>query len=182
MGFVPTFLLSLLVSFLSDYVKHGSTNNNVCIYLVLSSVQFSCSVVSNSLWPHGLQNVRLSCPSPTSGACSNSFHRISDAIQPSHPLSSPSPSAFNLDSIKVFSNESVLHIKWPNIGVSASASVLAMTIQGLFPLRLTGCHPRDSQESPPTPQFKRINSSGLSFLYSPTLTSIHDSWKNHSFD
>ena len=86
------------------------------------------------------------------------------------------PSIF--PSSRVFSNKSVLHIKWPNIGVSASASVLAMTIQGLFPLRLTGCHPRDSQESPPTPQFKRINSSGLSFLYSPTLTSIHDYWKN----
>ena len=44
------------------------------------------------------------------------------------------------------------------------------------------CSPRDSQESSPTPQFKRINSSVLSFLHSPTLTSIHDHWKNHSFD
>ena len=62
-------------------------------------------------------------------------------------------------------------------GVSASASVLPMNIQGLFPLGLTGltsCSPRDSQESSPTPQFKSINSSVLSFLYGPTLTSIHD--------
>ena len=44
------------------------------------------------------------------------------------------------------------------------------------------CSPRDSQESSPTPQFKSINSSVLSFLYSPTFTSIHDYWKNHSFD
>ena len=44
------------------------------------------------------------------------------------------------------------------------------------------CSPKDSQESSPTPQLKRINSSALSFLYSPTLTSIHDYWKNHSFD
>ena len=44
------------------------------------------------------------------------------------------------------------------------------------------CSPRDSQESSPTPQLKIINSSMLSFLYSPTLTSIHDYWKNHSFD
>ena len=44
------------------------------------------------------------------------------------------------------------------------------------------CSPRDSQESSPTPQFKSINSSALSFLYSPTLTSIHDRWKNHSLD
>ena len=44
------------------------------------------------------------------------------------------------------------------------------------------CSPRDSQESSPTPQFKGIHSSALSFLYSPTLTSIHDYWENHSFD
>ena len=44
------------------------------------------------------------------------------------------------------------------------------------------CSPRDSQESSPTPQFKSINSLALSFLYGPTLTSIHDYWKNHSFD
>ena len=60
------------------------------------------------------------------------------------------------------------------IGVSASASVLPMNIQD--------CCPRDSQESSPTPQFESINFLALSFLYSPTLTSIHDYWKNYSFD
>ena len=68
-------------------------------YVILQSslsVQFSCSVGSNSLWPLGLQHARLPCPSPTPGACSNSVHHISDAIQLSHPLSSPSPPAFNL--------------------------------------------------------------------------------------
>ena len=73
-----------------------------------------------------------------------------------------------------------------SIGVSASASVLPMNIQDWFPLgwKLVGspCSPRDSQESSPTPQFKSINSSAVSFLYSPTLTSIPDYWKNHSFD
>ena len=72
-----------------------------------------------------------------------------------------------------------------SIGASASASVLPMNIQDWCPLGLTGwisCSPRDSQESSPTPQFKNINSSALSFLYSPTLTSIHDHWKNHSHD
>ena len=68
-----------------------------------------------------------------------------------------------------------------NIGASASASVLSVNIQVWFPLGLTPCT-RDSQESSPTPQFKSINSSVLSFLYSPALSSIHDSWKNHSFD
>ena len=65
------------------------------------------------------------------------------------------------------------------IGISASASVLPMNIQDWFPLGLTGWI---SLESSPTPQFKSINSSVLSSHYSPTLTSIHDYWKNHSFD
>ena len=70
-------------------------------------------------------------------------------------------------------------------GVSASASVLPVNIQDCFPLEWTGWislqSPRDSQESS-TPRFKSISSSVLSFLYSPTLTSIHDYRKNHSFD
>ena len=69
-----------------------------------------------------------------------------------------------------------------SIGVSASASVLPMNIQDWFPLGLTYMiSPKDSQESSPTPQFKSINSLALSFPYSPTLTSIHGYWKNHSF-
>ena len=83
-------------------------------------------------------------------------------------------------SIRVFSNESDLHIRWSSIGVSASTSVPPMNTQGKSPLGWIGwisCSLRDSQESSPTPQFKSINSA-LSFLYSPTLTSIHDYWKN----
>ena len=70
-----------------------------------------------------------------------------------------------------------------SIGVSASASVLPMNIQDWFPLGLTGLilQPKGLSESSPTPQFKSINSLALSFLYSPTRTSIHDYWKNHSF-
>ena len=72
-----------------------------------------------------------------------------------------------------------------SIRISGSASVFPMNIQDWFPLGLTAgspCSPRDSQESLPTPQFKSINSLALSFLHSPTLTSIHDHWKNHSLD
>ena len=76
---------------------------------LLLSVQFSHSVVSDSLRAHRLQTARLSCPSPAPRACPNSFHRVCDAIQPS-PLSSPSPPVF--PSIRVFSNESVLPIRW----------------------------------------------------------------------
>ena len=66
--------------------------------------------------------------------------------------------------------------------IGASASVLPMYIQGWFPLGLTGLIALLSQESSPTPQFKSINSSVLSLLYGSTLTSVHDCWKNHSFD
>ena len=88
--------------------------------------------------------------------------------------------------IKVFFNESVLCIRCQSIGVSASASVLPISfrISDFLQDSLVGfpCSPKDSQESSPTPQFKRINSLVLSFLYSPTHTSIHDYWKNHRFD
>ena len=57
----------------------------------ISSVQFSCLVVSDSLWPHESQHARPPCPSPTPRVHSDSVHWVSDAIQPSHPLSSPSP-------------------------------------------------------------------------------------------
>ena len=72
-----------------------------------------------------------------------------------------------------------------SIGISDSASVLPMNIRtDLLYDGLVGspCSPRDSQESSPMPQFKSITSSALGFLYIPTLTSIHDYWKNHSFD
>ena len=104
-------------------------------------------------------------------------HRIGDAIQPSHPLSSPSPPNFNLSQHQGL-------FKW----VSSShqvAKVLEFQLQHQFFqwifrtdflsdwLVESPCSPRDSQESSPTPQFKSINLV-LSFLYSPTLISIHD--------
>ena len=72
-----------------------------------------------------------------------------------------------------------------SIGVSASTSVLPMNIQDWFPLGWTGWipfSPKDSQEASPTPKFKSISSSGVSFYYGPNLTSINDYWKNHSLD
>ena len=91
-----------------------------------------------------------------------------------------------LPSIRVFSNEQLFTSGGQSIGASASASVLPMNIQGWFPLNWLiwyPCSPRDSlQESSPAPQFESINSSMLSSLYGPVLTSIHDYWKNHRFD
>ena len=106
-------------------------------------------------------------------------YRVGDAIQPSHLLSSSLllPSVF--PSIRVFSSESILSSGGQSIGTSASVSDLPMNVQDWFPLGLIGLISfRDSHESIPTPQFKSISSSVLSFPYNPTLTSIHDYWKN----
>ena len=138
-------------------------------WLICSSVQFSHSVVPNTLRPHGLQHSRLPCPLPTPGAWSNSC-----------PLMMPSnylmlfgpllllPSIFL--SIRIFSNESVLYIKWPkywsftfSISPSKVHPGLICFINGLVG---SPCSPRDSQESSPTPQFKSINFSVLSLLHS----------------
>ena len=90
-----------------------------------------------------------------------------------------------LPSIRVFSNESVLLIRWPkywsfSLSISPSneySELISFRMDWLDLLAVQG-----SQESSPTPQFKSINSPALSFLHSPTITSIHDHWKNHSLD
>ena len=113
-------------------------------------------------------------------------HQVSNAIQPSHPLSSPSPPVTN-------SSQHQSLFQWVNSSHEA-AKVLEFQLQHQ-PFQWTPrtdllqngpvgspCSPRDSQESSPTPQFKSINSLALSFLHSPTLTSIHDHRKNQSLD
>ena len=146
------------------------------------SVQFSCSVMSDSLWLHEPQHTRPPCPSPTPGVYPNScpssrwcHPTISSSVVPfsSCPQSFPASGSFQMSQLFASGGQS--------IGVSASPSVLPMNIQDWSPLGWTCC-PRNTQESSPTPQFKSINSLALSFLYSPTLTSIHDHWKNHSLD
>ena len=113
-------------------------------------------------------------------------HWVGDAIQPAHPLASPSPPAFNLSQHQGL-------FRWV-ISLHQVAKVLEFQLQHQsfqWALRtdlpydgLVGylCSPRDSQEFSPTPQFKNFNSLVLSLLYSATLTSIHDQWKNHSLD
>ena len=78
-----------------------------------SSVQFSHSVMSDSLWPHESQHTRPPCPSPTPGVYPNSRPSSQWCHQPSHPLSSPSPPAPNPSQHMVFSNKSTLHMRWP---------------------------------------------------------------------
>ena len=112
------------------------------------------------------------------------FHQVSDAIQPAHPLLSPSP-AFNLPSIRVFSSMSVLCIRWPKYWSFSFSIRPSSEYSGLISFRIDWFNLLAVQgilkETSPTPQFKSISSSVLSFLYSPTLTSIYDYWKNHSF-
>ena len=107
-------------------------------------------------------------------------HRVSDAIQPSHPRSSPSPPAPNPSQ-----HQSLF--QWVNSSHEV-AKVLEFQLQHQFfqwtsrtdlyeGLAGSSCSPRDSWESSPKPKFKSINSLALSFLHSPTLSSIHDHWK-----
>ena len=142
--------------------------------------------MSDSLRPHESQHTRPPCPSPTPGVYSNScpsngwcHPAISSSIVPfsSCPQFLQASGSFPVSQLFTWGGQ--------NTGVSASASVLPMNTQDWSPLGWTGwspCSPRDSQESSPTPQFKSINFSAFSFLHSPTLTSIHDHWKNHSLD
>ena len=132
----------------------------------LSSVQFSHSVVSDSLQPHGLQHARPPCPSPTPGVHSNScllsrwcHPTISSSVVPfsSCPQSFPASGSFQMSQFFASGGQ--------NIGISVSTSVLLVNTQDWSP-----CCAGDSQESSPTPQVKNINSWALSFLYSPTLS------------
>ena len=149
-------------------------------------IQFSRSVMSDSLRPQGLQHAKLPCPSPTPRACSNSC--------PSswwcHPTTSSSV-GLSTSCLQPCQHQGLFqcvgssHQVTTTIGVSASASVLPMNIQDWFPLGLAGWISLQSNGlsrvfSNTTVQ--SINSSGLSLLHSPTLTSIHDYWKNHSLD
>jgi len=151
-----------------------------------SSVQICRSVVSDSLQPHESQHARPPCPSPSPRVHSNSrpssrwcHPAISSSVIPWSPCpqSLPASESFPMSQLFTWGGQST--------GVSALASFLPKKSQGWSPSEWTGwisCSPRDSQESSPTPQLKSINSSSLSLLHSPILTSIHDHWKNHSLD
>ena len=113
-------------------------------------------------------------------------HWVSDTIQPSHPLPSPSPPALYL-----FLHQGLFKrvSSWHQVAKVLEFQLQHQFFQYIFRTYflqdgLVGshCSPRDSQESSPTPQFKSISSSPLSLLYGPTFTSVHYYQKNHSFD
>ena len=156
------------------------------IHFKYTCAQFSTSVISDSLQPHGLQHAGLPYPSPNSEACSVSC--------PSrwwcHPTISSSviPFSSQLQSFPAsgsFLKSQFFALDGQSIGALTSVSLLPMNIQDWFPLGRTGLislQSWGSQESSLTPQFKSINTLPVSLLYVSALTSIHDHWKKHSFD
>ena len=153
---------------------------------IFSSVQFSRSVLSNSLWPQGLHHARPPCPSPTPGVYWNScpsswwcYPTISSSVIPfsSCPQSFLASGSFPVSQLFASGDQS--------IGVSASASVLPLNIQDWFPSGTTGWISLQSKGLSrlfSNIKFRSMNSLVLSFHFSPTLTSIQDYGKNHSFD
>ena len=142
----------MCVHCLEEYLARGK-------YYVVVVSQFSHSVVSNSWWPHGLQHSRLPCSSPTPGVCSNScpssqwcHPTISSSVVPFSCFQSiPASGSFQMSPFFASGGQS--------IGVSASASVLPMTIQDFFPLWLTG--------------LISLQSKGLSRVFSNTTIQKH---------
>ena len=151
-----------------------------------SKVEFSRSVMSDSLWPHESQHARPPCPSPTPGVHSHSHPSsqwchpaISSSVVPffSCPQFLPASESFPVSQLFTWGGQST--------GVSALASFLPKKSQGWSPLEWTGWIFLQSKGlsgvfSNTTVQ--NINSSALSLLHCPTLTSIHDHRKNHSLD
>ena len=152
---------------------------------MISSVQFSHSVVSDSLRSHEPQHTRPPCPLPTprvhSNPCPLSWW-CHPTISSSIVLFSFCPQSFPTSGS--FQMSQLFISRCQGIEVSASTSVLWTPRTDFLKDGLVGypCSQRDSQESSSTTQLKSINSSALSFLYTPTLTSIHDHWKKQSLD
>ena len=162
-------------------------NNTYWVYIPqFSSVQFSRSVVSDSLRLYKLQHARPPCPSPNPGVHSDS-HPSSQWCHPaisssvflfsSCPQSLPPSESFTMSQLITWGGQ-ILDFQPYNHSFRRNprADLLQNGLVG------SPCSSRDSQESSPKPQFKIINSPVLSFLHSPTFTSIHDQCKNHSLD
>ena len=151
-----------------------------------SSVQFSRSVMSNSSWPHELQHARPPCPSPSSGIHSNSrpsswwCHPAISSCRPLLLLPLIPPS------IRVFSNESTLRMRWPKYWSFSFSIIPSKEHPGLIPFRMNWLDLLAVQGT--LKSLLQHHSSKASilwrsgFFHSPTLTSIHEHWKNHNLD
>ena len=151
-----------------------------------SLLWFSCSVVSDSLWPMDCSTPGLPVLHQLLELAQTHVHWISDAIRPSHPLLSPSPLAFNLSQHQVFSNESALRIRWPEYWSFSFSIRLFNEYSGLISFKMDWLDLLAVQGTLKSllqaPQFISVYSSALNLLYGSNLISVHDYWKNHSFD
>ena len=150
----------------------------------LIPVQFSCSVMSDSLWPHGLQHTRLPCPSPTLGACSNSclsswwcHPTISSSIIhfSSWLQSFPASGSFPISSS--YQVAKVLEFQLQHQSLQWYSGLISFRMDWLDLLTVQGTLKNLLQH-----HSSKASTLWHCFLYSPTLTSIYDYWKNHSFD
>ena len=172
--YVPDTILKIYRLFLSHQSLEQSLFENN-IYAL--SVQFSSLVMSDYLRPHELQHARPPCLSPTPGVHSNSrplswwcYPAISSSVVPfsSCPQSLQASGSFqSVSSLHEVAKVLEFQLQHHSFQRNPRADLLQNGLVG------SPCSPKDSQESSPTPQFKSINSSGLSLLHSPTLTSIH---------
>ena len=154
--------------------------------MAFSSVQFSHSVVSDSFWPHESQHARPPCPSSTPGVYSNSsplnrwcHPTISSSVVPyfSCLQSFPASGSFQMTQFFTSGGQSIGSFSFNISPSNEHPGLISFRMDWLDLLAVQG-----TLKSSPTSQFKSITSSVLNFLYSPNLTSIHDYWKNRSFD
>ena len=144
---------------------------------------------SSCVWPlatHGLEHTRPPCPSPSPGVCPSSCS-LSQRCHPTISFFEPAlllpPSLF--PSIRILPNESVLRIRWPKYWSCSCSVSPSNEYSGLISFKVDWFDllaVQDSQESSPAPQSESINSLALSLLYGPTLTSVHDYWRDCSLD
>ena len=168
-----------------QFLRSQRVSHNLADWTHNNNVQFSRSVLSTLSNPTDCSTPGLPVYHQLLEPTQTHVHWVSDAIQPFHPLSSLSAPAFNLSPSGSFPVSQPFTWGGHSIRVSASASVLPMNTQDCSPLGRTGWISLQSKGlsrvfSNTTVQ--SINSSLLSSLYSPSLTSIHDYWKNHSLD
>ena len=170
------------------FEKSSGSTNNIIISLSLDQIRSDQSLSCVRLFATPWIAARQASLSITNSRSSLRLTSIELVMPSSHfilccplLLLPPIPPG-----IRVFSNESTLRMRRPKYWSFSFSIIPSKDIPGLNllqnGLRGSPCSPRDSQESSPIPQFKSINSSALSLLHSPTLTSIHDHRKNHSLD
>ena len=177
----------MLCSLCLKATKHHSENRIakcVRLFCMLAVLLFSsCSVMSDSLWHHGLQHTRLPCPSPSLRLCLNScplswwcHSAISSFVVafPSCLLSFPASGHFQMSQLFASCDQNISF----NISPSSEYSGLISFRTNWFDLLAV----KGTLKSLPTPDFEGINSLVLSHFYCPARRSIHDYWRNHSFD